>query len=208
MFRYYRDIFIVVLSMSVLMASGCSRNRPVDKPMPAKTTAPVVVKEQAKPGKPEEVKKSNPAKDPVPAEEPIPKIGFVQKYVSLNWIDNGQTRMKAKSREFRGDEITKQGVFVDFTAELYENGKLTATMQAPKAVVDGDKRTVIASGGVKMKSMTRKTSLVAEKVTWYAKDKKIVGSGGVKVNSTTGDITAAEIETDTMLSKIAVRGSR
>jgi lipopolysaccharide assembly outer membrane protein LptD (OstA) len=116
--------------------------------------------------------------------------------------------MKAKSREFRGDEITKQGVFVDFTAELYENGKLTATMQAPKAVVDGDKRTVVASGGVKMKSMKRKTSLVADKVTWYAKDKKIVGSGGVKVNSTTGDITAAEIETDTMLSKIAVRGSR
>jgi len=195
--------------MSVLLASGCSRNRPVEKPASVVASAPVVkVKEQAKPVKTEEVKKPKPAKDPLPAEEPIPKIGFIQKYVTLNWIDNGQTRMKAKSREFKGDEITKQGVFIDFTAELYENGKLTATMKAPKAVVDGDKRTVVASGGVKMKSMKRETSLVADKVTWYAKEKKIVGSGGVKVNSTTGDITAAEIETDTTLSKIVVRGSR
>jgi hypothetical protein len=207
MSRYLRFLLVFLLSLFVLAVLGCSKNTPAVKDT-ASDAAMVEKKDTAKPEKPKEIKDNKQVKAPVVEEDPIPKIGFVQKYVSLNWVDNGKTRMKAKSREFRGDEITRQGVFKDFSAELYENGELTATLKAPKAVVDGQKRTVVASGGVQMKSMERNTSLVAEKVTWYAKEKKIIGSGGVKVDSTTGQITAAEIETDTTLRNIAVRGSK
>lgn len=198
---------ILILLATALLMLGCARNHPVEKPSTSGASG-LAIKRQAKSGKLEVTDKGKPVQNLDVQKKAIPKIGFIQKYVSLNWIDNGKTRMKAKSREFKGDEITRQGVFQDFSAELYENGKLTATLKAPKALVDGDKRMVIASGGVKMKSMERETSMIAEKVTWYAKQKKIVGSGGVKVNSTTGQITAAEIETDTTLSKISVRGSK
>lgn len=207
---FRRNLIALSVAAFVVAFAGCSNNRQVPEPQ-APQNIPSVKTQQ------DGTKESNSAANeqvnkpqtvPDTDKKPAPKIGFTQKYIALNWIDNGKVRMKAKSREFKGDEVTKQGVFLDFSAELYENGKLTATLAAPKAVVDGNKRTVVASGGVKMKSLERASSLVAENVTWYAKQKKVVGSGGVKMDSTNGQITAAEIVTDTTLRNITVRGSK
>lgn len=192
--------------ISLAFTAGCSHKPQQDIAVKI-NTAPTAGKTSTPPTAVKQPATKKPAPPVNTEQNPIPKIGITQKYMQLNWIDNGKTRMKAKAKEFRGDEITQKGTFTGFSADLYQNGKLTATISAPVATVDTKARTVVADNNVTMKSMERQTSLVAKKVTWYSKENKVIGTGGVKINSTTGQITADKIETDTALRTVKVMGS-
>lgn len=140
-------------------------------------------------------------------EDLTPKLELSQKGLTLNWIENGQLRMSATATEFKGNEITQQGVLLNFSAKLYQNGKLTAEIKAPKAVADTAKRVVVATGGVTMRSLERATTVKAQWIKWYEKQQKVVGDGGVDITSTMGNLKAAAFVADTGLKTLTVKDS-
>ena len=153
------------------------------------------------------------AKQPAPKPpDTTPEIKFIQTGITLKWTEKGKTRMSAKARQLEGNEVTQTGVLLDFSAELYENGKLTTTMTAPKVVADNAKRTVLATGGVVIKSLDRSTIVKSGWAKWFSREQKIVGNGGVKVTSTMGtndhyEMQGAAFETDTALKTIKIKNS-
>jgi len=134
-----------------------------------------------------------------------PRLELSQKTVTLRWIEKGLLRMSVTASEFNGDEVTRTGSLLDFSAKLYENGKLTAEMSAPKAVADTTNRIVTATGGVSLRSVERKTSIKAGWMRWFARENRVVGSGGVSIESTMGTVEAAAFEADTALKTISVK---
>lgn len=136
-----------------------------------------------------------------------PRLELTQQGVTLTWHERGQLRMDARASSLKADEVTKTGTLLDFSARLYENGKLTAEIRAPKAVADTDKRIVTASGGVTLKSVERATTVRSEWVRWYAREQRVVGNAGVKIESAMGTITAAAFEADTALKTLTLRDS-
>ena len=136
-----------------------------------------------------------------------PKLTISQQGVNMRWVEQGQLRMSAKAREVQGDEISKTATLLDFSAQLYENGKLTASIKAPKAVVDTVGRVVTATGGVTLKSMERKTVVNASWMKWFSKEHRVVGNGGVNIVSEMGNIDAAAFQADTSLRTLSVKDS-
>lgn len=115
--------------------------------------------------------------------------------------------MTATTRELSWDESQQKGSAFDFSAKLYENGKLTATMTAPRAEVDTRSQIVLATGGVTLKSMERNTTIRAGWVKWYAKKKTAIGNGGVKIKTPTWDSEGAAFVADTTLKTFTVKDS-
>jgi lipopolysaccharide assembly outer membrane protein LptD (OstA) len=161
-----------------------------------------------KPSRPAAPKNVKPAaKTKQPAEPESPKLALSQKGITLNWVENGKLKMTATAREFQGNEITKKGVLLDFAGQLYDNGKPATTMTAPRVVADTANRIVIATGGVVMKSLLRKTVVHSQWAKWYEKQQKVVGDGGVTIKSDTWDVKAAAFVADTGLKTLSVRNS-
>ena len=136
-----------------------------------------------------------------------PKLTLSQHGVNMRWVDKGQLRMSAKAREVKGDEISRTATFLDFSGQLYENGKLTASIKAPKAIVDTVNRTVLATGGVVLKSMERQTVIKSSWMKWFSKENRVIGNGGVTITSTMGNIDAAAFVADTSLRTLTVKDS-
>ncbi len=136
-----------------------------------------------------------------------PFLAVSQEDVTVKWIEKGSLKMKAVAEEFTGDEVTRKGVLKNFKAELYENGKLTAELSAPRAEANAETRVVIATGGVTLKSMERNTVVRAAWIKWFSEDERVVGNGGVKVESTMGTIESAAFEADTTLRKVTLSDS-
>jgi len=111
----------------------------------------------------------------------------------------------AKSVSF--NEVAQTGTLLDFSAKLYENDKLTASMKAPKAVADTNNRVVTAMGGVTLKSLERQTTVRASWMKWYANAHKVVGDGGVEITSPNGTITGAAFVADTSMRTLTVKDS-
>lgn len=150
---------------------------------------------------------SKPPAPQVGAPEEGPKLALSQKDITLRWVDNGSLRMSAKAKEFRGSEVTKTGELLDFSAQLYEDGKPVTTITAPRVVADTANRIVTATGGVLVKSLERNTVVKAEWIKWYAKNQKIVGNGGVSIKSDVWDAEAAAFVADTALKTVSLRNS-
>ena len=137
-----------------------------------------------------------------------PTLAVVQKEATVNWSDeSGRRRMSARAREISWNEASLKGTALDFSAKLYENGKLTASISAPKAVIDTKDQTVTATGGVSMKSLKRKTSLRSLWVKWFAKKHKVIGNGGVKIESPMWKAEGAAFEADTSLENYRIMKS-
>lgn len=136
-----------------------------------------------------------------------PKLQMTQQGVTLSWIENGVVRMSAKAREGQINEVTKVGQLLDFSAKMFEDGKLTTTMSAPKVVADTEKRVVTATGGVTLKSLDRKTTVKAQWMKWYSRQHKVVGDGGVKITSEMGTMQGAAFVADTALKTLRVMNS-
>lgn len=139
--------------------------------------------------------------------ESSPNLELKQQDVTLNWMENGKVRMSARASEVKGNEVTKVGELIDFSGKLYENGKLVATLDAPKAVADTVNRIVTATGGVTLKSLERNTTVKAQWIKWYAKDQKVVGDGGVRIDSAMGTMQGAAFVADTGMKTITVKDS-
>lgn len=163
----------------------------------------------AKPPQSKPHQSAKPAAKAKPAlpEQTGPKLAMSQTGITLRWVENGKLRMIATAREFRGNEVTKKGELLDFSGQLYENGKPATTMTAPKVVADTTNRIVTATGGVVMKSLLRKTVVRSQWAKWYQKKQKIVGNGGVTIKSDTWDVKAAAFVADTGLKTLSVRNS-
>jgi hypothetical protein len=157
--------------------------------------------------KPHKASKQPVKAKPVAAEPAAPKLALSQTGITLRWVENGKLRMIATAREFRGNEVTKKGELLDFSGQLYENGKPATTMTAPKVVADTTNRIVTATGGVVMKSLLRKTVVRSQWAKWYQNKQKIVGNGGVTIKSDTWDVKAAAFVADTGLKTLSVRNS-
>lgn len=115
--------------------------------------------------------------------------------------------MSATAKEGRMNELTKTGLLTDFSAKLYENGKLSSTMTAPKVVADTANRIVTANGGVTMRSVERNTVVDARWVKWYAKQQKVIGGGGVTIKSDAWDLKSSAFVADTGLKTLTLKNS-
>ena len=146
--------FLIVLLLGTLViVGGCARQKPAGRTVASTTTAPAQAADRrTKPQEPAKPKKN------VEAENLI----GVQKDIDLKWTDTktGQVKMQVKASGGEVNGKDKVAVLHNISAKLYENGKITAEMTAPKAHLDIDKRQVIATGGVMMKSLERRPSFV------------------------------------------------
>ncbi|MHB9035634.1 MAG: LPS export ABC transporter periplasmic protein LptC [Armatimonadota bacterium] len=189
-----RNVVLILIVILVLCVAGCGR-RQSDAP---DGQQPNAADKSAVKNQPTKVE---------PEVESGPTLEFKQQGVTLNWMEKGQVRMSAVATEVKGSEVTRVGELTDFSGKLYENGKLVATVVAPKAVADTVNRIVTATGGVTLKSMERNTTVKAQWMKWYAKDQKVVGDGGVKIESTMGTMQGAAFVADTGMKTITVKDS-
>lgn len=136
-----------------------------------------------------------------------PKLQLSQQGVTLSWMENGKVRMKATGKESKYNDISKVASMLNFGAQLYDNGKLTASLSAPKALADTTTRIVTATGGVTLKSLERNTTVKASWIKWYAKKQKVVGDGGVKITTSMGTLQGAAFVADTSMKTITIKDS-
>lgn len=202
--------FLITLLIAALLTvnAGCSRREETtapEKPARKKTIASETKNKPANnANKQKDVK---PAQDSNPAKSVGPLIEVEQKTVTLRWVEKGVLRMSATAREGRINELTKTGVLTDFAANLYENGKLTASLTAPKVVADTVNRVVTATGGVNVKSTVRNTTLKAGWVKWFAREQKLIGNGGVKIKTDMWETESAAFVADTGLKTLTLKNS-
>lgn len=199
-------ILIVIL---IISASGCSKKQaitPKAQPVASKTQVTADPKAEDKKTEPEPVKE--------PEVDAGPKLEISQEGVSLQWSENNQLRVSATLKDVEWGEITRLCGVSRFSGKLYANGKVTAVLDAPKAVVDTKSRIVTATGGVTLKSVERKTTVKAKWMKWYSKEQKVVGDGGVRIESIMGNsdkdktvLTGAAFVADTALKSIKVMDS-
>lgn len=190
-----RCLLIVCAGMAVICASaGCGRKPDggaAGKSLPANEIKSKVAK---------------PAKVQI-AKDDGPKLELSQKGVTLNWVEKGQLRMKASGSQSKYDDVAKVASMLKFSAQLFDNGKLTASLVAPEAIADTASRVVTATGGVTLKSMERNTTVTAPRMKWYAKAQKVVGDGGVKITSSMGTLEGAAFVADTSMKTITIKDS-
>ncbi|NLN75359.1 MAG: LPS export ABC transporter periplasmic protein LptC [Armatimonadetes bacterium] len=191
-------LFLLAICCTLVLLNGCAkprRARPTPKP------APLFVDNNSKP---------QPKDEPQQAEEPVlegPKLEITQSGVTLRWAEKSGSQMTASARSADFNEITQVGSLIDFSASLYENGKLAASISASKAMVDTAKRAVTATGGVTLKSIERDTVVKAAWIKWDAKTNKVTGNGGVKITSAAGTAEAAAFVADTSLKNYTLLSS-
>ncbi len=202
-------ILISLLLVALLAATtGCARRQEAivpEKPASKKIATDETKKKAVNNSKKKE--DARPAQDINPAKSVGPLIEVEQKTVTLRWVEKGVLRMSAMAREGRIDELTKTGVLTGFSANLYENGKLTASMTAPKVKADTANRIVTATGGVVVKSTVRNATLRAGWVKWFARDQKLIGNGGVKIKTDMWEMESAAFVADTGLKTITLKNS-
>lgn len=186
-----------VLVCVAFLLVGCGEadsGRPA-RPVKPASAKPASVKPAQKPARPE------------PTADNVPKLSLSQKGVTLKWVEHGVLKMSATAREFRGNEVTRMGELIGFSAHLYENGKPATTMTAPRVVADTANRVVTATGGVVMKSLVRKTVVKSDWAKWYEKQQKVVGNGGVTIKSDAWTAESAAFVADTGLKTVSLRDS-
>ena len=146
-----------------------------------------------------------------PDEPARPNLQFTQQGIAFNWVEKGVIRMSATAKELQGKEVFNTGWLMDFSGKMYENGKLTGTMTAPKVLVDMKTRVVTATGGVTLKLVENNAVVRSKWMKWYSKQQKIVGNGGVTIDMTTGSdkrtLTGAAFVADTALKSLTVKDS-
>lgn len=212
-----RRAILTLLAAAVIAAAvlGCAGDKPgTPSSRVERSAAPARPEPATRPdgnaGKTVEPKPAKATSDDLAAKPLMvegPKLEVTQQGVTLTWHEKGQVRMAAKAKSLEADEVTKTGALIDFSAQLYENGKLTASIAAPKAVADTTKREVTATGGVTLKSYERQTVVKAKWIKWFARQQKVVGDGGVNVKSPQWDLNGAAFVADTNMRTLSIRDS-
>lgn len=192
--RFAVYIAVVVMLVLSLLLGGCrgsGEQKESRKP-------PVEV------GQGDKTKAGASAVKPEPAvEKPDrPKLSVVTREVTLSWEEAGKLKMQATAREIVGNELTGTGTMKDAKVLWYDNGQLTTVMNAPVIEAQQSTRTLIASGGVVVRSVPRNTVVKSQWLKWQAREHKITGNGGVTVTSDIGTVKAAGLVADTELKTI------
>lgn len=195
----FRLFLLAVLCASIVLAAGCAHKESV---VPVAKPRPLFVGGTPKPDPASHKPIAAPPKNERPRIEfkfDAPSGKGSQTGVTLRWDEKNGNQMTASAKSGSFNEVTQVGTLLDFSAKLYENGKLTAAMTAPEATADTAKRVIVASGGVLLNSLERKTVVQAARVKWYANSHKIVGTGGVRIQSENGLATCEAFTADTSL---------
>lgn len=209
--NYLLPVLVLMTSAAfIFLVGGCGGRD-------ANTSPAAPIKSEAAPAKPGPARSapkptpevSKPIKIEKIDEEPKPKIEISQSGVTLKWmdLDKGTVKMVANAREIQAQEETRVGTLMGLSAKLYEAGKVSTTMSAPKVSVDSNNRILTATGGVLLKSLDRKTVVTAQRVRWFANQQKIIGVGKVKVTSELGTMEGAAFVADTALKTVNVKNS-
>jgi len=120
------------------------------------------------------------------------------------WNDGkGRRVMEARFKEAVASQSGKIAVVElrDAKADLYKDGRIAATLSAPRIVADGRRKEVRASGGVKIISAAEGASAVCDEVTWKSHLNKLFGAGSVRMTRNNVSVTADGFQADTALKK-------
>jgi hypothetical protein len=194
----FRQLLIAGLCVSTLLAAGCARQpaKPRGKP------AALLVDKGINAPKNEKKPLMDEPKPPAP-----PKLIVDQGGVTLSWSDKAGRTMVAKAKSDSYSLRTQIGTLLDFSAKLYENGALLASMKAPHAYVDTGKRFVVATGGVDLQFAKPQTKVRSAWIKWSPDKHKIVGNGGVTMTYPNGTVHAAAFVGDTEKQTLELRDS-
>jgi hypothetical protein len=138
---------------------------------------------------------------------PEPQFKMTGQKISISWQENGQQKLTAKAIEATGNTISGKAALKKVNADLYENGKLVATLVAPLVEADEKTRVVTATGGVTITSKVPESTIrtvEADWIKWYSKDGKLVGNGGVKARGPVTSMDASAFVADTRLRNIRI----
>lgn len=192
---------LVAVCAGMALLTGCSSRNDAAPVKPR----PLLVDGGAKSKPPAGVPKTNRHSRPdIRVELYTPEGNAARHSVTIKWAVKSGTKMTCSARSADFNEVTQVGTLVDFSAQLYENGRLTASVRAPRAVADAANRVIVASGGVVLKSLERATVVRAEWIKWDALSDRVTGNGGVSVESTNGSLHGTRITADTALKTIKV----
>ncbi|MDH7601868.1 MAG: hypothetical protein QHI38_06945 [Armatimonadota bacterium] len=207
-----RTAVVIVALLVLITGTGCTR-----KPIAASKAVGALEGRSAqrkgketKPVRSPEEKLSQPVESSRPSG--LPSLETVVKRVTIRWTDKNKMTLSATAAKLEGSEVTRKAVMTNFSAELYQDGKLTTTLAAPKVEADEARRTLTAAGGVTLKSLDRGTVVKCAWVKWYARENRIVGDGGVKVTSKLAsgakyEMEGAAFQADTALKNITITDS-
>ncbi|MHB1459522.1 MAG: hypothetical protein ACYC0V_21635 [Armatimonadota bacterium] len=132
------------------------------------------------------------------------------KKAELEWVDEkGNHIWKAGLKEGKALQSGNDTIveIVDVKSSLFHDGRISATMDAPKVTADSRNRMLTASGGVKITSSQGNGYFTAEKVVWKSKENKVYGYGDVRMQKGSISASASEVVADTALNKASLKNA-
>ncbi len=144
---------LVALCAGLALTAGCAHENAAAPVKPR----PLLIGGQPKPNAQAAIPgKDDSGRPKIEVEFAPPKGDGARHSVTIKWAGKNGTKMTCSAKSADFNEVTQVGGLVDFSAQLYENGKLTAAIRAPVATADTAKRVIVASGGVVMRSLERR----------------------------------------------------
>ena len=125
--------------------------------------------------------------------------------ISIRWRDlAGRPMLGIVAESLKGEEAGKRAILRHATARLYREGRLVGIVTAPIIEADGEKRVLVASGGVAVKSPDGQNSARADVVRWEADKQTIRGQGNVVVRWSGMELMGDEFIADTALGRVKI----
>ena len=130
--------------------------------------------------------------------DPIPEIKLDTKDVVLEWVSADGKMLSAIANEFSGNQKENKLSLRNFSGTLFEKGQKTAYIESPLAVADVKNKVVTIEKGVRIKSFLNKSTMVANKMVWFANKNKIYAYDGI-LTAEYGKVSGKFFELDTGL---------
>lgn len=175
--------------LSIAVGIGCAQSG--RKAAPPRSAAPEASRSTAQP----------------PKHKSSADVAGVASQVHMTFTDPSTGKVLWKAAVGRFEAVQQSGAVVGnlhkVDGVLYEAGKPANRMLAPMVKVDNQNKTVTATGGVHVISLTQKdTDLRCDSATWYIKSSKLIGTGNVVMHKATFTQTGPSFEADTRLQSV------
>ncbi len=105
--------------------------------------------------------------------------------IRINWRAKQKTGslwrvLDLKAEKGTIDSQSQSGVMTNATGTLYRENRARAAFEAPTVEAARDQRSVVATGGVKVRGLNPKGALItADKATWYIEKNIVIAEGHV-----------------------------
>ena len=195
----FRQLLIAGLCAGMALVTGCAR-----QPVEPQSKQAALLLDKGPSAKDNSKKPTFDSKSKPPAP---PKLDITQQGVTISWTDKAGRDMTATAKSDSFNLRTQVGTLLDFSAKLYDNGALLATVAAPRAYVDTAKRVIVAHGGVDLKFTKPQTDVHSSWIRWTPDKHRIVGNGGVTMTYPNGTANAAAFVGDTEKRTLELRDS-